>query len=229
MRETVVSSFLFNNHLKLKIMMTIFTRDYSHRLRHSNKKQDNNAVKTETIGNTAEVARFDKWFTSSYTRLKNKIASFSTVDEDTFHNTYLFVRKKIMYSEERIEDFEAYFFGCYKVKNMVSAREEQRYTYPGDEFFLRFAEEEHNAPREKLTRCDKLAKDVLRYIRCRFSNREYEMFILRYYRQQCSLKVLSEYTGLPLSEVMRKTRRMLESLRANSYFMERCEMLYVYE
>ena len=32
--------------------MTIFTRDYSHRLRHSKKKQDNNAVKTETIVNT---------------------------------------------------------------------------------------------------------------------------------------------------------------------------------
>lgn len=55
------------------------------------------------------------------------------------------------------------------------------------------------------------------------------MFMLRYYRQQCSLKVLSECTGLPLSEVMKKTRRMLESLRSNSYFMERCERLYVYE
>ena len=46
----------FNDHLKLKIMMTIFIRDYSHRLRHSSKKQDNNAVKTKTIGNTPEVA-----------------------------------------------------------------------------------------------------------------------------------------------------------------------------
>ena len=53
--------------------MTIFTRDYSHRLRHSKKKQDNNAVKTETIVNTAEVNRFDKWFASSYTRLREKI------------------------------------------------------------------------------------------------------------------------------------------------------------
>ncbi len=41
-----------------------------------------------------------------------------------------------MHSEERIEDFEAYFFGCYKVKNMVKVREEQHYTYPGDEFLL---------------------------------------------------------------------------------------------
>lgn len=46
----------FNDHLKLKIMMTIFIRDYSHRLRHFSKKQDNNAVKTKTIGNTPEVA-----------------------------------------------------------------------------------------------------------------------------------------------------------------------------
>jgi hypothetical protein len=134
-----------------------------------------------------------------------------------------------MHSEERIEDFEAYFFGCYKVKNMVSVREEQRYTYPGDEFFLRFAEEESDVSFGKLTRCDKLAKDVLRYIRCRFSNREYEMFMLRYYSAQCSLKVLSEYMGLSMSTVLRRLERMTDSIRSNSYFMERCEMLYIYE
>lgn len=65
--------------------MTIFTRDYSQRLRHFNKKQNNNAVKTETIGNTAEVTRFDKWFASSYTRLREKIRFFSMVDLSLIH------------------------------------------------------------------------------------------------------------------------------------------------
>ena len=74
--------------------MTIFTRDYSHRLRHSKKKQDNNAVKTETIVNTAEAARFDKWFASSYTRLREKIRFFSMVDEDNFHNNLSFYKRK---------------------------------------------------------------------------------------------------------------------------------------
>lgn len=60
-------------------MMTIFTRDYSHRLRHSDKKQNNNTVKTETIENTAEVTRFDNWFASSYTKLREKIRFFFMV------------------------------------------------------------------------------------------------------------------------------------------------------
>lgn len=209
-------------------MMTIFSKNTLPAIRRKGKNVNNLSEANINI-NTKEVSRFDAWFTSSYTRLKNKIASFSKVDEDAFHNTYLFIRKKIMHSEERIEDFEAYFFGCYKVKNMVSVREEQRYTYPGDEFFLRFAEEESDVSFGKLTRCDKLAKDVLRYIRCRFSNREYEMFMLRYYSAQCSLKVLSEYMGLSMSTVLRRLERMTDSIRSNSYFMERCEMLYIYE
>lgn len=229
MRERWYPLFLFNNQLKLKIMMTIFTRDYSHSLRHSNKKQGNNTIKTETIRNTAEVARFDNWFASSYTKLREKIRFFSMVDEDNFHNTYLFIREKIMDSEERIENFEAYFFRCYRYKAMTEMRNENRYVHPEDDFFLRFSREETEPYPWELTRCEKLARDVLRYIRSRFSSQEYRMFMLRYYSSQCSLKVLSEYTGLPLSEVMRKTRRMLESLRSNSYFMERCEMLYVYE
>jgi hypothetical protein len=102
-------------------------------------------------------------------------------------------------------------------------------TFPLILFFYRFSQEETEPYPWGLNRCERLVRDVLRYIRSRFSQQEYRMFMLRYYRQQCSLKVLSEYTGLPLSEVMRKTRRMLESLRANSYFMERCEMLYIYE
>ena len=209
--------------------MTIFTRDYSQRLRHFNKKQNNNTVKTETIGNTAEVTRFDKWFASSYTKLREKICFFSMVDEDNFHNTYLFIREKISVSQERIENLEAYFFRCYRYKAMTEMRNENRYVHPDDDFFYRFSQEETESYPWELNRCERLAGDVLRYIRSRFSRQEYRMFMLRYYRQQCSLKVLSEYTGLPLSEVMRKTRRMLESLRSNSYFMERCEMLYVYE
>ncbi|MCS2306959.1 hypothetical protein NXX42_09785 [Bacteroides thetaiotaomicron] len=97
-------------------MMTIFTRDYSQRLRHSNKKQNNNTVKTETIGNTAEVIRFDKWFASSYTKLREKIRFFSIVDEDNFHNTYLFIREKISVSQERIENLKPISSGVTGIK-----------------------------------------------------------------------------------------------------------------
>lgn len=213
-------------------MIRVFTKECLPKTKRSSKNQHkniDNPEKTDNVRNVEEGIRFDKWFASSYTKLREKIRFFSMVDEDNFHNTYLFVREKAMCCEERIENFEAYFFRCYRYKAMTAMKEEGRYIHPEDDFFLRFAEEESDVSFGKLTRCEKLAKDVLRYIRSRFSNQEYRMFMLRYYSSQCSLKVLSEYTGLPLTEVMRKTKRMLESLRSNSYFVERCEMLYVYE
>jgi len=70
--------------------MTIFSKNTLPLRRKG--KNANNLSEANINMNTEEVSRFDAWFTSSYTRLKNKIASFSKVDEDTFHNTYLFIK-----------------------------------------------------------------------------------------------------------------------------------------
>ncbi len=64
-------------------MMTIFSKNTLPAIRRKGKNANNLSEANINI-NTEEVSRFDAWFTSSYTRLKNKIASFSKVDEDTF-------------------------------------------------------------------------------------------------------------------------------------------------
>ena len=40
--------------------------------------------------------RFNDWFTVSYDRLRNLVGRYGTLDEDNFHDTYLFVRKQVL-------------------------------------------------------------------------------------------------------------------------------------
>lgn len=74
-----------------------------------------------------------------------------------------------MGGEERIENLEAYFFRCYRYKAMTEMRNENRYVHPEDDFFYRFSQEETEPYLWGLNRCERLAGDVLRYIRSRFS------------------------------------------------------------
>lgn len=53
--------------------------------------------------------RFNDWFTVSYDRLRNLVGRYGTLDEDNFHDTYLFVRKQVLNPEREITDYEAYF------------------------------------------------------------------------------------------------------------------------
>lgn len=45
--------------------------------------------------------RFNDWFTVSYDRLRNFVGRYGTLDEDNFHDTYLFVRKQVVYQGKR--------------------------------------------------------------------------------------------------------------------------------
>ena len=81
------------------------------------------------------------------------------------------MRDKVMYSEERIENFEAYFFRCYRYKEMTAMKQESRYTHPEDDFFLRFSDDEFSPSVKELDRLDRLVRDILRYLRDKFSTR----------------------------------------------------------
>ena len=48
--------------------------------------------------------RFNDWFTVSYDRLRNLVGRYGALDEDNFHDTYLFVRKQVLNPEREITD-----------------------------------------------------------------------------------------------------------------------------
>lgn len=82
--------------------------------------------------------RFNDWFTVSYDRLRNLVGRYGALDEDNFHDTYLFVRKQVLNPEREITDYEAYFIGCYRKAFMAKFRLESKYVHP-DEYFLNSA------------------------------------------------------------------------------------------
>ena len=62
---------------------------------------------------TKDVKDFNGWFNRSYARMKERLFIYGKTDEDAFHDAYLAVRKQVMFSGG-IEDWESYFFGCYR-------------------------------------------------------------------------------------------------------------------
>lgn len=211
-------------------MIRVFTRECSGRIKAEHPKDNNKTNEqpdAESKANMEAVAEFDTWFSSLYTKLRGRFGHF--IDEDNFHNTYLFVRNKVMYSEERIENFEAYFFRCYRYKEMTAMKQESRYAHPEDDFFLRFSDDNSYFYLKYLDRLDRLVRDILRFLRDKFSTQECRIFMLRYYGSPCSLRLLSENMGISTGVLLKKMERMMEAVRTNSSFERRCNMLYVYE
>lgn len=134
---------------------------------------------------TKDVKEFNGWFGRSYARLKESVSLYGKVNEDAFHDAYLAVRKQVMFSNNGIEDLESYFFGCYRRILQSGTREDSRYDNPGDEYFSRLGEadytEETDEWEEMLTGCDRLVKDIQKFLRRHFSYEDYRIFMLRFY------------------------------------------------
>ena len=82
---------------------------------------------------SAEKERlFNEWFTKSYDRLRGTLRRYGMLDEDNFHDTYLFVRRQVLVPGKDITDYDAYFIGCYKKAALVKIKRENRYAHlPG--------------------------------------------------------------------------------------------------
>ena len=126
------------------------------------------------------------------------------LDEDNFHDTYLFVRKQVLVPGKDITDYDAYFIGCYKKAALIKIKRENRYAHPEDDFFLRCGEEAKFLSEDDLNGCERLVRDILRFVRQKFSYEEYRMFMLRFYEAQFSFKALAECMGISASAISQK-------------------------
>ena len=56
---------------------------------------------------SAEKERlFNEWFTKSYDRLRETLRRYGMLDEDNFHDTYLFVRRQVLVPGKDITDYD---------------------------------------------------------------------------------------------------------------------------
>lgn len=178
---------------------------------------------------TKDVKDFNGWFNRSYARLKESVSLYGKVDEDAFHDAYLAVRKQVMFSKDGIKDMDSYFFGCYRRILQSGARDESRYDSPGDEYFSRLGEtdctEEIEEREEMLTGCDRLVRDIQKFLRRHFSYEDYRIFMLRFYETGSSFRTIARHMGEKTSVITRWAQVMLESVRANRTFTARRRLI----
>lgn len=73
----------------------------------------------------------------------------------------------------------------------------------------------------------KLVKDILNFIRRKFSYQEYRMFTLRFYESDFSFKALGECMGISASAISGKVNTIMDTVRSNRGFSWRSQMLAV--
>ena len=158
---------------------------------------------------TKDVKEFNGWFNRSYARLKERLSIYGKIDEDAFHDAYLAVRKQIMFASGGID--------------------ESRYDSPGDEYFARLGEtdcaEETEEREEMLTGCDRLVRDIQKFLRRHFSYEDYRIFMLRFYETGSSFRTIARHMGEKTSVVTRRAQAMMESVRANRKFIARRRLI----
>lgn len=175
------------------------------------------------------MKEFNGWFSRSYMRLKDRVSIYGKIDEDAFHDAYLAVRRQIMFSSGGIEDMESYFFGCYRRILQSGTRDESRYDIPGDEYFARLGDtdrmEETEEREEMLTGCDRLVRDIQKFLRRHFSYEDYRIFMLRFYETGSSFRTIAKHMGEKTSVVTRRAQAMMEFVRANRGFRTRRRLI----
>ena len=99
---------------------------------------------------------------------------------------------------------------------LVKIKRENRYAHPEDDFFLRCGEEAKFLSEDDLNGCERLVKDILRFVRQKFS-----------YEAQFSFKALAECMGVSASAISQKVCRIVDAVRTHSGFAWRSQMLAV--
>lgn len=171
-----------------------------------------------------KVILFNNWFSSAYQRLRNRLICYYMLDEDAFHNTYLFILKKIVTGENEITDYYAYFMGCYKKEREFRFRKEQRYCYLED-WVTTLLKEEEPVPVEELAAPYMLAQDILNFVRAKFPFEDYKLFRYKNLDSQCTYQDLADYTGVSQASVSKKVNAITNAIRENQDFTLRNSML----
>lgn len=162
---------------------------------------------------------FDNWFVHNYQRLKNVFGRF--LNEDAFHDAYVVMKTETVLSEITADSFEPYFFGVYKKCKSRCIHRDSRYCFPDNEHFFLLMQEEESPSAETLVASDKLAYDILLFVKNRYPKTDYELFRLKEYETNCSYRNLSDYAGISASAIHRRINGITDTLRSHPAFSRR--------
>lgn len=121
-------------------------------------------------------------------------------------------------------DFEPYFMGYYRRISQREIRYESKYYHPEDVFF-EFLSDSDAVFTDDLLALNKLAHDILDFVKKKFTKSDYKLFKLRNFETQLSYKDLSDYTGISQSQICKKVNHISNVVRQNASFVQRNSQL----
>lgn len=159
------------------------------------------------------TADFDAWITRQHDRLKQRIISNSTLDEDAFQEAYLAVRE-VVRPEDSERTFEGLFMKAYKNTLAHEYSQESRYAHPDPLFFifLRTEDTETREKQEQYRRGEVTAKQVDDYVKYHFVIGDYMIFRLKFF-DGMSWQGLIDYTGHSSATIARKINGIKEQVK----------------
>lgn len=155
---------------------------------------------------------FNAWITSRHNRLKQRIESVGTLNDDAFQETYL-AMLEIVRPEDDEQVFDRLFFKVYRKMLSIEYNRDMRYAHPDPLFFayLRTEDEtEQEQPRQEDEKAT--AKQVMEYVRYHFVIGDYLIFKLRFL-DGMSWQGLMDYTGHSSATIARKINGIKEQVK----------------
>lgn len=153
----------------------------------------------------------DRWFASQYCRLKERIATTSFFDEDSFHDAYLVMRKNAD-AVTFDADLTRAFMKVYRQALKKELDWDFTYTHPDELFFILLSAGEEDPEEPEQTGEDDITlKEVDNYVKSHFKPDEYKLFILKYFKK-ASVRLMSEYTGKSPYAITREINSMLDKI-----------------
>lgn len=167
------------------------------------------------------IKRFTQWFDSSYGQLRKQLSVRGSLDEDTFHDTFLRMYQRIKRSGS-IEDLTSYFLQSYQKNRLQRSLFEGKFCHP-DPFFFEILSlyDESGEELEFEQESERLAFDILKFIKTKFSSEEYRLFRLNTVEPGCSCAELVRYTGMPYSHIYRRMSAIKKAVLKQNDFVFR--------
>ena len=162
---------------------------------------------------SAKLVLFDYWFRNQYQLLKQKAFIRTPLEEDSFHDAYLKLRRYITFCDEDIVDYTPYFVLIYRSVCKNAEFREKRYVHPDDFFFRSVAVMDESEGMIYLKQMqEKVYVSTLRFVKETFPM-DYHLFCLKVIEPCCSYRELQLYAGISAGVIRKKIEIIKETIK----------------
>lgn len=167
---------------------------------------------------------FNEWFDKNYNSLVSFMQSKGFYDEDVFHETYLNIYEKILFSGIEGVDYKPYFMRAIYTNyiNTKSSNSEREYRFA--ELLPNYdrSDEDNDSFNEIEEKSKELVSDCFNYVYSGHDVRDFELFKM-YMNLKPAIRysTLAEITNLKAHNIQRTISKIKKDIRDNKEFANR--------